>query len=125
MQQNIRMVCAFFLTHHLGHDWREGARWFHDTLVDADPAINSMMWQNAGMTGADQWNFSINPIDPKIDPKGDFIRQWIPELAGLPFNDIRAPWTASDRMLNHCGIVLGETYPHPIVPPSMRTLEEE
>lgn len=30
---------------------RFGPRWFHDTLVDADLAINSMMWQNAGKTG--------------------------------------------------------------------------
>ena len=39
----------------------EGARWFHRTLVDADLAINSMMWQNAGKAGLDQWNFTLLP----------------------------------------------------------------
>ena len=39
----------------------EGCRWFHDTLVDADLAINSMMWQNAGKAGLDQWNFTLLP----------------------------------------------------------------
>jgi len=36
-------------------------RWFHDTLVDGDLAINSMMWQNAGKSGLDQWNFTLLP----------------------------------------------------------------
>jgi deoxyribodipyrimidine photo-lyase len=49
MQQSVRMVCAAFLTEYLNMHWAEGARWFHDTLVDADLAINSMMWQNAGV----------------------------------------------------------------------------
>ena len=48
MHQSVRMVCAAFLAEYLGISWVEGARWFHDTLVDADVAINSMMWQNAG-----------------------------------------------------------------------------
>jgi len=38
-----------------------GARWFHDTLVDADAAINAMMWQNAGKSGLDQWSFTLAP----------------------------------------------------------------
>lgn len=54
MQQNVRMVVACFLTEYLNIHWVEGARWFHWTLVDADLAINSMMWQNAGKSGLDQ-----------------------------------------------------------------------
>lgn len=61
MQQSIRMVVAAFLTEYLSISWREGAAWFHDTLVDADLAINSMMWQNAGKSGLDQWNFTLLP----------------------------------------------------------------
>ena len=51
MQQNARMAAACLLTEYLGLPWVEGARWFHRTLVDADPAINAMMWQNAGKVG--------------------------------------------------------------------------
>jgi len=49
MQQNARMIAAHFLCEVLGHHWIEGAKWFHYTLMDADLAINSMMWQSAGI----------------------------------------------------------------------------
>lgn len=48
MTQSVRMVCASFLVEYLRVNWTRGAEWFHYTLVDADSAINSMMWQNAG-----------------------------------------------------------------------------
>ncbi len=54
-------VTAVFLVEYLGLDWREGLRWYHDTLVDADLAINSMMWQNASGSGLDHWNFTLHP----------------------------------------------------------------
>ena len=45
IHQSVRMVTASFLVEYLGVSWVEGARWYHDTLVDADVAINAMMWQ--------------------------------------------------------------------------------
>lgn len=75
MHQNVRMVVACFLTEYLNYHWVHGARWFHDTLVDADLAINSMMWQNAGKSGLDQWNFSILPTSRAADSKGDYVRR--------------------------------------------------
>jgi deoxyribodipyrimidine photolyase len=71
MQQNVRMACACLLTEYMSLPWVEGARWFHDTLVDADLAINSMMWQNAGKSGLDQWNFTVSPISKAQDPSGE------------------------------------------------------
>jgi deoxyribodipyrimidine photolyase len=50
----LRHVAASFLVEHLNLDWRHGCAWFHDTLVDADPAINAFMWQNGGRSGLDQ-----------------------------------------------------------------------
>jgi deoxyribodipyrimidine photolyase len=70
MQQNVRMACACLLTEYMGLPWVEGARWFHDTLVDADLAINAMMWQNAGKSGLDQWNFTVTPVSKAQDPTG-------------------------------------------------------
>lgn len=58
---HVTQVTALFLVEYLGINWTEGLRWYHDTLVDADLAINSMMWQNAGGSGLDHWNFSIHP----------------------------------------------------------------
>ena len=77
MHQNVRMVVACFLTEYLNFHWVHGARWFHDTLVDADLAINSMMWQNAGKSGLDQWNFSVLPYSKSADSKGDYIRRCV------------------------------------------------
>ena len=84
MHQSVRMVVASFLVEYLGVSWVAGARWFHETLVDADLAINSMMWQNAGRSGIDQWNFVLSPETGSQDPSGSFCRKWLPELARLP-----------------------------------------
>jgi len=54
-----------------------GEKWFHHTLVDADQAINSMMWQNAGKSGLDQWNFTMNAASAgkTQDPKGPVLME--------------------------------------------------
>eukprot|EP00741_Cyanophora_paradoxa_P003703 tig00000093_g3599.t1 len=98
MHQNVRMVAAAFLTEYLNIDWREGAAWFDDCLVDADLAINSMMWQNAGGSGLDQWGFDMHPVRSAaaIDPTGEYVRKWVPELAHLGAPLLFAPWEAPD-----------------------------
>jgi deoxyribodipyrimidine photo-lyase len=45
IHQSVRMVTASFLVEYLGVSWVDGSQWYHDTLVDADEAINAMMWQ--------------------------------------------------------------------------------
>lgn len=60
MTQSVRMVVASFLVEYLRVSWTKGCEWFHYTLVDADPAINAMMWQNAGKSGIDQVGDRIN-----------------------------------------------------------------
>ena len=113
MQQNLRMVVACFVVEALNVSWAEGARWFEDTLVDADLAINAMMWQSAGRCGADQWAFSKAPDVVKgIDPEGAYVRRWVPELAALPTEFLACPWAAPAAALGAAGVVLGETYPH-------------
>jgi len=54
MTQSVRMVVASFLVEYLRVNWVKGCEFFHYTLVDADAAINAMMWQNAGKCGIDQ-----------------------------------------------------------------------
>ena len=115
MHQSVRMVCAAFLVEYLGISWVEGARWFHDTLVDADVAINSMMWQNAGRSGIDQWNFVPSPVSGSQDASGHYCRRWCPELAALPTKHIRTPWKAPPETLATAGVKLGANYPERIV----------
>ena len=76
MQQSVRMVAAMFLTEFMRVSWVAGARWFHDTLVDADLQINTMMWQNAGKAGLDQWNFTMSPVSRAQDPTGAYVRKY-------------------------------------------------
>lgn len=106
---------AVLTAHTPGAPWMEGAVWFHDTLVDADLAINSMMWQNAGMAGMDPWSFSISPVSRYQDPSAAYVRAWVPELARLPTKFVHEPWKAPPAVLDEAGIVLGVTYPCRVV----------
>ena len=77
-------------------------------------AINAMMWQNGGFSGLDQWNFVMHPVNAArtCDPRGDFVRRWIPELAGLPDKFVHQPWKCPARVLKRNKVELGLTYPH-------------
>ena len=119
MHNRVRMIVASFLTKHLLIDWRAGEAWFWDTLVDADPANNPAGWQWVAGSGADAQPYYriFNPMSQgeKFDPQGDYVRQWIPEIADLPNRVIHRPWEATREVLGKAGVVLGETYPEPIV----------
>jgi len=119
MHNRVRMIVASFLVKHLGIHWREGARWFWDTLVDADLANNSAGWQWVAGCGADAAPYFriFNPIlqGQKFDPTGDYVRAWVPELAKLPATFIHKPWAAPESVLIEAGITLGYSYPHPLV----------
>ena len=119
MHNRVRMIAASFLVKHLRIHWREGEAWFWDTLVDADAANNAAGWQWVAGSGADAAPYFriFNPIvqGQRFDPNGAYVRRWCPELAGLDTRLIHAPWEASPMELAAAGIILGETYPHPIV----------
>jgi deoxyribodipyrimidine photo-lyase len=119
MHNRVRMAVASFLIKHLLLPWQEGERWFWDTLVDADEAQNAQNWQWVAGSGADAAPYFriFNPISQgrKFDPDGRYVRQWVPELAGLPTGLIHAPFEASPLELAAAGVVLGKTYPLPLV----------
>ena len=118
MHNRVRMIAAQFLIKHLLIDWREGAAWFWDTLVDADYGNNMQSWQWSAGTAVDSTPFS-RMMNPKTQsPKwqaADYIRHWVPELAELPNSAIHVPWEADDAVLAKAGVRLGETYPQPLV----------
>jgi len=119
MHNRVRMIAASFLVKDLLIDWREGARWFEDTLVDADLANNRGGWQWVAGSGADAAPFFriFNPVTQgqKFDADGVYVRRHVPELARLDARFVHRPWEAPPSALAEAGIVLGETYPEPIV----------
>lgn len=119
MHNRVRMVAASFLVKHLLVDWREGEKWFWDTLVDADPANNPANWQWVAGCGADAAPYFriFNPVlqGEKFDPDGAYVRRWVPELASLPANLIHKPWEASPIELASANVALGRDYPLPII----------
>ncbi|WP_426263332.1 cryptochrome/photolyase family protein [Sphingomonas sp. PWP1-2] len=94
MHNRVRMITASFLIKHLLIDWRKGERWFWDCLVDADYGSNAVNWQWTAGTGIDSNMFVriMAPLvqSPKFDA-GDYIREWVPELAGIKGDAVHDP----------------------------------
>lgn len=119
MHNRVRMISASFLIKDLLIPWQDGEAWFWDTLVDADLASNAASWQWVAGSGADAAPYFriFNPVTQgeKFDPDGAYVRQWVPELKDLPASVIHAPWLASETDLKAANVVIGKTYPSPIV----------
>ncbi|WP_130618823.1 cryptochrome/photolyase family protein [Dyella amyloliquefaciens] len=96
MHNRVRMVVASFLCKNLRQHWHHGARWFWDTLVDADLANNSLGWQWVAGSGADAAPYFrvFNPVSQaqKFDKQGEYLRRWLPELADAPLPLLHEPW---------------------------------
>ncbi|MGH8447136.1 MAG: cryptochrome/photolyase family protein [Solimonas sp.] len=119
MHNRVRMIVASFLTKNLLIPWQEGARWFWDTLLDADLANNTVGWQWVAGCGADAAPFFriFNPLlqAQKFDAQATYVRRWLPELARLTPEDALAPWLAKAGALEKGGVRLNQHYPEPIV----------
>ena len=112
MHNRVRMIVASFLTKNLRQHWHHGARWFWDTLVDADLANNTLGWQWVAGSGADAAPYFrvFNPVTQaqKFDAEGQYLRRWLPELAGAPLPLLHEPWK-DPSLLRRSG------YPSPII----------
>ena len=118
MHNRVRMIVASFLCKNLRYHWSHGARWFWDTLVDADLANNTQGWQWTAGTGADAAPYFriFNPATQaeRFDARGRYVRRWVPELANLPDAALYAPWTLPAGTL----AALAPDYPdQPLVDP--------
>jgi deoxyribodipyrimidine photo-lyase len=119
MHNRARMLVASFLVKDLLLPWQDGARWFWDTLVDADLASNTLGWQWTAGCGADAAPYFrvFNPVTQgtRFDARGDYVRRWVPALGALPAEVIHQPWDASPLDLAQAGVVIGTNYPARIV----------
>ena len=119
MHNRVRMIAASLLTKNLRQPWFDGARWFWDTLVDADLANNTLGWQWTAGCGADAAPYFriFNPMlqSERFDPRREYLRRWLPELARLPDAWIHRPWEAPAAVLDEAGVRIGRDYPAPVV----------
>jgi deoxyribodipyrimidine photo-lyase len=99
MHNRVRMIAASFLTKDLLVHWRRGERFFAQRLVDGDLANNNGGWQWAASTGTDAqpWFRIFNPSlqGERCDPRGDYVRRFVPELRGIADRCVHRPWEAS------------------------------
>ena len=113
----MRAMCTSFLCDLLAQPWKPGADWFYYHLIDADPAINYTQFQTqAGMVGVNM----LRVYNPRKqvrdnDPDGEFIREWVPELAELPVDHLDQPEKTPLHVQADCGVSIGEDYPYPII----------
>jgi deoxyribodipyrimidine photo-lyase len=106
MSNRGRQNVASFLVRDLGLDWRLGAEWFESLLIDYDPCSNYGNWTYVAGVGNDPREdryFNVVKQAQDYDPKGEYIRHWIPDLAGVRTADIHQPGA-------------GGKYIHPVVP---------
>jgi deoxyribodipyrimidine photo-lyase len=119
MHNRARMIVASFLVKNLLIDWRWGEKWFMQHLVDGDPAANNGGWQWTAGTGTDAAPYFriFNPTiqGQKFDPRGHYIRRWLPELAFMPDRHIHEPHKMGTAVQIKTNCRIGQDYPAPIV----------
>lgn len=113
MHNRLRMIVAMFLTKNLFFDWRLGEDFFIRHLIDGDLAANNGGWQWSASTGTDAAPYFriFNPTrqSERFDSKGDFIRQYCPELSSLDARAIHDPYQRAPKLALQSG------YPKPII----------
>ena len=110
MHNRARLITASLLTKDLYVDWRLGAAHYFRLLVDGDVASNAGSWQWVAGTGVDPRQHRIfNPTvqAKRFDPSGDYVRRYVPELAGVEGGAVHEPW--------RLGRLRPPEYPEPIV----------
>jgi deoxyribodipyrimidine photo-lyase len=118
MSNRGRQNVASFLTKNLGINWQMGAEWFEYLLIDYDVCSNWGNWNYTAGVGNDAREFryfNTTKQSKDYDPKGNYLRYWLPELASIPGDLIHEPWklTKAEQKKYNCS--MGSDYPHRVV----------
>jgi deoxyribodipyrimidine photo-lyase len=116
MHNRVRMIVASLLTKNLRQHWLDGARWFWDTLVDADLASNTLGWQWTAGCGADAAPY-FRVFNPDLqaarhDPDGSYVRRWLPDAMGdypAPIVDLKQ--SRAEALAGYARIRAGAAHP--------------
>ena len=114
MSNRGRQNVASFLVKDLGVNWQMGADYFESLLLDYDPCSNYGNWNYLAGVGSDPREnryFNILAQAKKYDPKGAYVKRWLPELANLPHDIIHRPDMISSQQERTYNFHLGEDYP--------------
>ncbi|GAB4850892.1 Cryptochrome-2 [Ancistrocladus abbreviatus] len=119
IHNRMRVIVSSFCVKFLLLPWRWGMKYFWDTLLDADLESDILGWQY--ISGSLPDGHDLKRLDDpevqgfKFDPEGEYVRQWLPELARMPTVWIHHPWDAPHSVLKAAGVELGLNYPKPII----------
>ena len=118
MSNRGRQNVASFLTKNLGINWQMGAEWFESVLLDYDVCSNWGNWNYTAGVGNDARGFryfNIAKQSKDYDPKGDYLRHWLPELKDVPGDKIHDPGKLTKEEQQNYNCRLGVDYPRPVV----------
>jgi deoxyribodipyrimidine photo-lyase len=118
MSNRGRQNVASFLVNDLKINWLMGAEYFESLLIDYDPCSNYGNWNYIAGVGADTREdryFNIISQAKRYDPKGDYVKYWIPEIKDVPDTYVHTIDTISEEQLKEYNIIIGKDYPEVIM----------
>ncbi|KAA8499513.1 Cryptochrome-2 [Porphyridium purpureum] len=119
VHNSLRTLLVTFFTKVLLLPWQQGLRELQMLLIDGDWAANAVGWQFASGMILDGIgvNVFLNPVElgRSMDPEGKYIREWLPELSALQIFYLHSPWAAPPDVLQRANVILGKTYPAPML----------
>lgn len=93
LSNRARQIVASALVNELQVDWRYGAAWFEQQLIDYEVGSNWGNWQYIAGVGADPRggrHFNLEKQAAQFDPDGDYVRRWGDDRELTPLDSVDA-----------------------------------